>query len=279
MKTARWVARLALLVAAMTTGRADAQSSPAATAMSDEVRAHWERGLAEHAAGHYQAARTEFATCYQLAERRECLFAWAQAARLGGDCETAAALYRQYLQFALSPRQQEAAKTQLAVCEAAIAARATRGHADERSPRPRGTLDGDPQSQSQSQPQPQPAQREASAMRREVPPRIPWYRDGWGDALVGAGVVGLAAGAWLYAAARRDAATTAPTYGDYEDRFHGAERTRTWSLVALGAGTAAIAAGVAHMVLRDAAASPAPEPRVGLAVGAAGLTVRYTRRF
>jgi hypothetical protein len=234
------VARLALVVAAVSAGRADAQSSPAAPAMSDEVRAHWERGLAEHAAGHYQAAGAEFATCYRLAERRECLFAWAQTARLGGDCETAAALYRRYLQIALSPRQLEAAKTQLAVCETAIAARATRDRTDERTP---------------------------------------WYRDGWGDALVGAGVVGLAAGAWLYAAARRDAAATAPTYGDYEDRFHGAERTRTWSLVVLGAGSAAIAAGVAHMVLRDAAASPAPEPRVGLAVGAAGLTIRYTGRF
>jgi len=244
------VARLALVVAAVSAGRANAQSSPAAPAMSDEVRAHWERGLAEHAAGHYQAAGAEFATCYRLAERRECLFAWAQTARLGGDCETAAELYRRYLQIELSPRQTEAAKTQLAVCEAAIAAR-----------------------------QSQWAQREASAMRREVPPRAPWYRDGWGDALVGAGVVGLAAGAWLYVAARRDAAATAPTYGDYEDRFHGAERTRTWSLVALGAGSAAIAAGVAHMVLRDASASPAPEPRVGLAVGAAGLALRYTGRF
>ena len=241
----------ALVVIAVTTGHADAQPSPGAPAMSDEVRAHWERGLAEYAAGRYPAAGSEFAACYRLAERRECLFAWAQAARLCGDCETAAALYRRYLQAELSPRQIEAAKTQLAVCEAAIAARAM----------------------TRDRPASPPVDRSGP---RE---RTPWYRDGWGDALVGAGVVGLAAGARLYVAARRDAAATAPTYGDYEDRFHEAERTRTWSLVALGAGSAAIAAGVAHILLRDASASPAPEPRVGLAVGTVELAIRYTGRF
>src|SRR5262249_4779389 len=112
---------LGLVLAALAAGRARAQP-PEPSAMTDEARAPWERRLAEHAARHYPAASAEFAACYRLAQRRECLFAWAQAARLAGDCETASGLYQRYLQAELSPRQAEAARRQLAVCEAELAA-------------------------------------------------------------------------------------------------------------------------------------------------------------
>jgi len=227
----------ALALLAIATGPARAQTSdPSAT--TDEARAHWERGLAD-AAKDYAAASAEFATCYRLAQRRDCLFAWAQAARLAGDCEAASELYRRYLREDVSPRQIEAARRQLAVCEAELAATAVA--------RPR------------AEPVP--------------PPRSPWYRDAWGDALTGTGVAAVAAGALLYASARRDAASGAPSYDAYAERFRSAERSRNWALDAMTAGSALIAGGLLHMALRD------DTPRVGVAVSAAQLTLACSGTF
>jgi len=245
------LAALALLVIAA--GPAHAQPDP--SAMTDEVHAHWERGLAEHAAKNYAAASAEFAACYRLAQRRECLFAWAQAARLAGDCEAASELYRRYLREELSPRQIEAARRQLAVCEAELAAR------------PRA----------EPVPPPAPAMPATLPPAPGVPPRSPWYRDAWGDALTGTGVAAIAAGALLYASARRDAASGSPSYDAYAERFRSAERARNWALGAMTAGSALIAGGLLHIALRDD--TPAPSPRVGVAVSLAQLTLACSGTF
>src|ERR1051325_5156062 len=96
---------IALLITALVAGRANAQPARDAPAMTPEARAHWEHGLAAHAARRYDTASAEFAACYRLSQRRECLFAWAQAARLSGDCAAAIELYRRYLGADVSPRQ------------------------------------------------------------------------------------------------------------------------------------------------------------------------------
>lgn len=248
---------LALLLAAIGAGRAraDPASEPAITG---EALAHWNRGLAAHAAHRYQAASAEFAACYRLEPRRECLFAWAQAARLAGDCAVARELYRRYLQADVSPRQAEAARSQLAACEAQLTDRAA----------------ADPAS-----PPIEPAPPAAVAAVRTAPPlaspapAAPWYRDAWGDALAVSGVAAVAAGAVLYAVARRDAASSAPTYDAYAEQLGRAGRTRDWAIVALGSGAALIAGGVVHMAL---ATRP---PRVEVAVGHAELALRWACAF
>jgi hypothetical protein len=252
---------LALLLAAIGAGRARAEpaSEPAITG---EALAHWKRGLAAHAAHRYQAASAEFAACYRLEPRRDCLFAWAQAARLGGDCAAASALYRRYLRADVSPRQAEAARSQLAACEAQLTDRAA---ADPASP--------------PASPPVEPAPLAAVAAVRTPPPLAspapvaPWYRDAWGDALAVSGVAAVAAGAVLYAVARRDAASSAPTYDAYAEQLGRARRTRDWAIVALGSGAALIAGGVVHMAL---ATRP---PRVEVAVGHAGLALRWAGAF
>jgi hypothetical protein len=259
---------LALLLIALGTASAWAQPAPD-PATSGDASAHWKRGLAEHAAHHYQAASGEFAACYQLEPRRDCLFAWAQAARLSGDCETASDLYRRYLQADLSPRQAEAARSQLAACEAQLAARPA---ADRPAPAP-----APPPAVASSPPAP-PAPPTAGAPGPpapppEPPPPSPWYRDAWGDALAAAGIAGLATGAVLYAAARRDASSSAPTYGAYADQLARAGRTRDWAVVAFGAGAALLAGGITHMVLTTRPS------RVEVAIGHAQLAVRWAGTF
>lgn len=260
---------LALLLAAIGAGRARAEPAPD-PAITGEALAHWKRGLAEHAAHRYQAARAEFATCYRLEPRRECLFAWAQAARLAGDCAAARELYRRYLQADVSPRQAEAARSQLAACEAQLTDRAA---AD---PASRPALPASPASRP---PEPAPPAAVAAAHPPPLassalpPPAAPWYRDAWGDALAVSGVAAVAAGAVLYAVARRDAASSAPTYDAYAEQLGRAGRTRDWAIVALGGGAALIAGGVVHMALAARA------PRVEIAMGRAELALRWTGAF
>lgn len=245
---------LALLLVALGTRGARAQPAPDATA-AGEARAHWERGLAEHAAHHYPAASVEFAACYRLEPRRDCLFAWAQAARLSGDCETASELYRRYLEADLSPRQAEAARSQLAACEAQLAARPV---ADRPAPAPLPAVETAPPTAAPAAP---------------ASPPSPWYRDAWGDALAGAGIAGLATGAVLYAAARRDASSSAPTYGAYADQLARAGHTRDWAVAAFGAGAALLAGGITHMILT------ARPSRVELAVDRTQLAILWANAF
>jgi hypothetical protein len=286
---------LALILAELAAGRARAEPVEV-PALTGDARAHWQRGLAEHAARHYQAASAEFAACYRLAQRRECLFAWAQAARLAGDCETARELYRRYLQGELSPRQAEAARSQLAACEAQIAARAG-GRAEPTSEPPAEprTSAAEPGADARSAPA-QPGidprralvQTGASSARpvadrsppTDAPVRPPWYRDRWGDVLAGGGVVAVAVGAAIYASARRDAAASAPTYDAYTEHFRGAETARRWALAAIGAGAALVASGVIHMALREGPGpAAAAAARIDVVVDGTQLALRCAGAF
>lgn len=267
---------VALIATLATPGAARAQPRRDASAMSDEVRAHWERGLAEHAARRYEAASAAFEACYLLDPRREFLFAWAQAARLAGDCATATTLYRKYLQVAASARQADAAQTQITTCEAVLAARARATEpAAERSPatvEPQGAPTGAaPASESApvSAPGPEPV---------EVRSRSPWYLDLWGDVLVGSGAAALTAGTLMYVSSGRTASSNAPTYDAYARRLASAEHTRTAAVVTLGAGSALVVAGVLHMVLRSDTRE-APRTRVGVGVDGAQLGIHVQRAF
>jgi hypothetical protein len=236
--------------------------------MNDEVRARWEHGLAEHAARHYRAASEDFAACYRLDPRREFLFAWAQATRLGGDCETAVALYRRYLQAAVSAKQADAARSQLAACEAELAARtrATQGTSSEIRP-------------VIAAPRIEPAVPARDLpVRTDAQPRSPWYRDLWGDVLAGTGVAALAAGTLLYISSAHDASSNAPTYGAYAARFADAERARAVAIVALGTGSALVAAGVLHIILRDDPRG-LPTAHTGVAVGGTHVGIHYMTTF
>lgn len=263
---------LTVLCMSLAADRAAAEPAHDAPAMTAEARAHWERGLAAHAAHRYDAASAEFAACYRLSQRRECLFAWAQAARLGGDCAAAIGLYRQYLEADVSPRQADAARGQIAVCEAAIAVHPeSPGISIDVHARAEAPPASPPTAAVPAPAAPSPA---TAPERPASPHQPPWYRDVWGDALIGTGIAGLAAGSLLYLAARGDAAAEAPTYGGYADLFTRAQRTRTWAVVTAGTGAALIAAGIVHLALRDGATA-----QIGLDASTASLGVHYAGAF
>jgi hypothetical protein len=96
------IARLltaATLLLALTSLASAAQPAANDGSSDDATKAktHFDRGMVHYASKDYLAAIAEFQRAYALEARREYLFAWAQSARLSGDCESAAPLYRRYL--------------------------------------------------------------------------------------------------------------------------------------------------------------------------------------
>lgn len=231
-----------------------AAAQPSAPAMTADARAHWERGIAAYRAHDYRVARDELAACYRAEPIRECLFAWAQAARLDGDCATASALYRRYLDAALTAKQADAARAQLAVCEA--------------------TLRDAPPAAAPAPSPPPPAPSPAPAIMPPTPaPTLRWYRDPWTLALLGTGSASLVGASILYAVAARDASSHPSTYDDYADRLATARTRRTTSIVIAGAGAALVTTGILRALSHDSA------PAIALDVGASQVHVHYARAF
>jgi hypothetical protein len=279
---------LALLwLTALDLPRAHAQASPDASSTSTaepwgegatgrEAQARWERGLAEHAAKRYAAASVEFAACYRLAPVRACLFGWAQAARLAGDCATARTLYLRYLDGEVTARQADAARRQLAVCDAALAARSPGAARSLDAARPIAAPDASP---------PVTDSVAATATERGSPvavtavaSRSPWYRDRWGVGLTATGVAALAAGTLLYASSGRDASAHPATYEAYADRIADAKRTRAAAVVTLGAGAALATVGVLRLILRGGSDGATPPP-VALTVDPHHVGIDYRAAF
>jgi len=229
-------------------------AQPSEPAMSDAARAHWQRGITAYRAHSYRVARDELAACYRIEPRRECLFAWAQAARLDGDCATAVPLYRQYLANDLTDKQADAARAQLAACEGTL---------------PPPAADPPPANP------PSPPTPIGAAPPAPAPP-APWYRDRWTLGLFGTASVAFTGATLLYLAARSDANAHPASYDDYTARLDRAHERRLLAIIAASAGTALITTGVLHLLFRD----PAPaEPRVSLDLSPTAVGAHYTRAF
>jgi hypothetical protein len=204
----------------------------ASTAAADEASpatAVYQRGVAAYGAHDYEAAVTLFKDAYALDPRPEVLFAWAQAERLSGDCESAIALYKKFLDGNPPPVQAEAAKIPLERCERSLPPKVVE------SPPP-----------APAPPQPPPA---IVAAPPPPPPPAPrrFYQDALGDTLVGAGVVAAAVGVGLLASA--GSPDGAATWEEFQSRHDSAvARTRAGAIVA-GVGAALVVGGVTRWVI------------------------------
>jgi tetratricopeptide (TPR) repeat protein len=201
--------------------------SSAVTARADgpaDAKARYDNGVAAYSAHDYEAAVTWFKDAYALDPRPEILFAWAQAERLSGDCTSAIALYRKFLDGHPSDIQADAAQVPLQKCERSLAAPAEAPGAIAPAP------------PAPTPPTPAPSRT-----------RTPFYHDALGDVLFGAGVVAAAVGVGLLVTA--DSPDGASTYADFQSRHDSAvSRTRAGG-IAVAVGAALIAGGVTHWVI------------------------------
>jgi hypothetical protein len=190
--------------------------------MKPEAAALYKRGLERFTARDYAGAVADLEAGYAIDPRREFLFAEGQAKRLSGDCKGAVALYQRFL--ATSPNAVQANATQIALGRCAQHLAEHPEVVVVQPPRP---------------PPPPPA----------PPPK--WWRDPYGLAFTGAGVVSIATGVSFLAAsasARHDA-DNAPDYNPFDSRWSTAESRWQVGFGTIALGTALTAAGVTRFVL------------------------------
>jgi tetratricopeptide (TPR) repeat protein len=202
-------------------------------AMSDEVRAHYDRGLALYADKDYAGAARELEAGYALDPRREFLFAEAQALRLSGDCKGAVPLYQRFLASDPAEVQVNAAHIALGRCAEQMA-----NATPPATPPPDTTV---------TRATPPPSATPATPPRIAPAATAPWYTDAAGGVLTGAGVVGLAIGTVFTVAAmtaRNDANSSAQSYPDYARFWDSAHRRSQIAVGGFAAGTVLAGAGV-----------------------------------
>jgi hypothetical protein len=253
-----WARDVALLIVlARAAPLSAAQAAPEDA--GDPATVHFDRGAALAAEQKYQEAAREFRASFELAGRKEALFAWAQVARLGGDCATALELYAKFLRSPdLTAAQSEAAQLGIARCQSA---------APPLPPTPPPTSRAAPANGAAG-----PVVTSAPAL---TPPRSR-RSVVLGASLLGGAVVALSAAGTSFVLARNDerAALAADIWGDYRKSADRARTRQRWGFGLLGAGVLLGGAAVVEWL------ATAPTPIKGTAAtawiggGGAGVCLR-----
>lgn len=208
----------------------------------EDVRAVVDRAEDAFARGDYDAASEHFARAFELEDDRHYLYAWAQAERLGGDCEAAVELYRQFL--TLEPPQTEAdlARENLERCGA------------DPEPTPAVTEPVSPEPTELTEPKDEPAPavqiRPAEPEPRDRDSRD-WLRDPVGGVLSGVGIAAMAAGAGVlgHGFVLDGDAPSAPTEDEFVDRKDRARTQVIAGAATLGVGSALLLGGIVRYVV------------------------------
>jgi tetratricopeptide (TPR) repeat protein len=260
---------LGLLLGLLATARADEPASaparPTKAAKADAKK------LADEATKlfnvqQYDKAAELYQQAYVLDPKPGYLYATAQAQRLSGKCETALLTYDAYLRT--NPADGERAKTEANIerCKQDLAARAAAVQAQEVTPAP-------------EVPAPPPPPAPAPVVPAAPPPRDTSYIAG--HLLVGAGVIALGGGVYLFQSGRstissHNDASTYQQFLDGRDEMDAAKQKQTLGVVAMTAGAALVAGGVVYYVLH---ARNAEEPAVSATVSAQQATLWFRRSF
>jgi hypothetical protein len=115
--SARALAALVVLTLPVWAVPARGQAAPKLP-VEPQAREHFERGIELYRGTFYREALNEFQRSYELDPRPELLYSMGQAARGMGDCEKATEYFRAFLRTFPPARQIEAARVQMARCEA-----------------------------------------------------------------------------------------------------------------------------------------------------------------
>jgi tetratricopeptide (TPR) repeat protein len=228
-------AALALLAVATATAHADPKAA----------REHVQRATSAYAAGKYKDALSELTLAYALGPDPQILFAIGQVHVKLGDCDSATAFYRRFLDTHPSSDDASVAREAIDKC-----ARTATKPAQEPAPEP---VPAPPPPTPAPAPPPEPTPVAVPAPVTVASDPVPWYRDSLGDALVIAGLAGGAAAGALYATALsvRDDADRATTYGAYHADLDRAHSLRTYSIVSGVAGGVLAVTGLLRYGLHD----------------------------
>jgi tetratricopeptide (TPR) repeat protein len=200
----------------------DDRTQQMARSLNADARPHFVLGYKAFNAKDYKTATAEFEIAYRLDPEVPLLFTWAQSERLGGNCKHAIELYQKYLYSDINKDQAAFTRERIHECG------------------------GDPMAKPAPPSSPPPVEPPPPA----EPERYIWYRDVPGDALAGAGAVGLLAGLVLFSEAHGTANDAAAAfYLDDHDRLRADSiRQRNYGIAATIAGAVIGGAGVALYV-------------------------------
>lgn len=197
------------------------------------AKAAFERGVVAYQKGDFAVATEALGTSFKLENDVETLFAWAQAELQRENCEKANELFDKLLSFDFPAENKAVIRSKIDECKVILAAKAPA------EPPPAEPV-APPPPVEPPKPLPQPRSAEGS----------PWWKDPIGDGLVGAGVIGLAAGAYFLVSASNAEAKSLESYNLYEENNDRAESQGRIGVIATIAGGALIAGGVIRYMTR-----------------------------
>ncbi|MCH9684438.1 MAG: hypothetical protein K0V04_23590 [Deltaproteobacteria bacterium] len=213
-------------------------------------------------AGQYDIAAAAAAEAYEAHGDPVYLYMQAQSERLGDHCQQAIAHYEQFLRIVPEGAAAQASRENIAECEQRLASASP--PVEEATP----TQEARPSTEIPAEP---------ASPRTPVDRRQDrrWYRDPWGGALVGAGVVALGVGAGLFGQARADEraadrATEVVSYGERIDRAYTLSRIGVPVMIT---GGVLVAAGVVRWIVVGSRGSARTRTRA--AARFHGLTLRF----
>jgi len=218
--------------------------------MKIQAEKHFNRALKLFNEKDFAGAAAAFAKAYEIDERFDIKFAWAQAERLAGNCVKAVELYGQLRDEPnLSDDDQRALLEGLERCDAV-------------------TKDPDPK------PEPAPP-KVTPPPTAPVAEGSPWYTDPIGDALLISGIVGVGLGAGLFIVSSLDAsaAKDAATYDTHVALESRARNRRILSLVTFGASAALLGGAGYRFLTRESGKSSKASAGVWATPDSAGVAL------
>ena len=233
---------MALVLGWTSRARAEAPLRPEVQKIYDEATALFNQEQ-------YQLAIDKFRVAFGMQANPKILYSWAQSTRLLGDCGEAINLYRRYLATLPSEGGANAARGHIATCQTILGSGGptpSPSASPQPSPSPSPLASPQPSPSPEPSASPEPSPSGAPLPSRRVIPARHWYQDILGDALVGAGAVGLGVGIvyFMKSSTSEDDAKDAMTYGDYSDMIDQAKSERTIAITSLALGGALAAYGV-----------------------------------
>jgi tetratricopeptide (TPR) repeat protein len=220
-----------------------------------DAKAQFDRGAGAYNNNDYAEASEAFAKSFALEPDPETLFAWAQAERKLGHCGKAIELYDKLLVMQLPSENREAVTKLRAECQQLADQLAT------------------------AQPHPIEHEQLPPAEPRQVEKPAHWWQDGFGDALLVAGVAGLAVGGvFLVQAHNADQdKATATNYFDYKADADLADSRGKLGVVFAAGGGIVLAASIVHYVVHGHSSPPAGSASAWVAPNGGGVV--WSGRF